>query len=65
MTDKEELNIYRNLLIRLHTCRWTGNMPAFWSLIEKIGAYSYARTNSNGDEKQEEIMMEETLKNLA
>ena len=65
MTQKEELTIYRSLLIRLHTARWTGNTKRFNEILEAIGAYSYARTNSNaGDYKREEKDMETTLKNL-
>jgi len=61
---KYESEILSNVLINLHTCRWTGNMEKFWKLIEKIGEYSYARTNSNGHEEEEEIIRKETLRNL-
>lgn len=62
VTKEEELSIYRNLLIKLHTARWTGNQKMFAEIIEKIGAYSYARTNSNaGNEEAEKELMDRTL----
>ena len=63
-TQKEELRIYRELLIDLHTARWTGHDKRVLELLDLIGAYSYARTNSNGDWKQEEEIQELTLINL-
>jgi hypothetical protein len=63
-TQKEELEIYRRLLIRLHTARWTGHHETVLEILDKIGAYSYARTNSNGDWKQEERDRIRTLLNL-
>lgn len=63
-TQKEELNIYRDLLISLHTARWTGNSKKVIEILDKIGAYSYARTNSNGHEKEEEKNRIRTLLNL-
>ena len=65
MTQKEELSICRSLLIRLHTARWTGNNKRLGEILDAIGAYSYARTNSNaGDYKREEEDREKTLINL-
>jgi hypothetical protein len=65
MTQKEELSIYRNLLIHLHTCRWTGNNERMVKILDVIGAYSYARTNSNpGNDKQEKKQRRLTLLNL-
>lgn len=64
MTEKEELDIYRRLLVNLHTARWTGNHVKVGMILDKIGEYSYARTNSNGHQEEEEIKMEETLKAL-
>lgn len=61
MTDKEKIEIYENLLISLHTARWTGNTKLFAGLMDKIGAYSYARTNSNGYEEEEEELRMRTL----
>lgn len=46
ISQKEELRIYRDLLITLHTCRWTGNNEKVVKILDKIGYYSYARTNS-------------------
>lgn len=60
----EELDIYRSLLINIHTCRWTHNMKGFWELLDKVGAYSYARTNGNGFEGEEERIKEQTLLDL-
>jgi len=64
MTDKEKINILSSFLIRLHTARWTGNTKMFAELMERIAAYSYARTNSNGFEDEEELNRERTLLNL-
>jgi hypothetical protein len=63
-SPEEELAIYRRLLINLHTARWTGNRLKVDDLLDKIGAYSYARTNSNGDFEQEEQDMIKTLLSL-
>lgn len=63
-SPEEELNIYRSFLIELHTTRWTGNTDKFNELLKKIGNYSYARTNSNGDWEQEEQDMIRTLLDL-
>jgi len=64
-TQKEELNIYRNLLITLHTYRWTGNSKKVNEILDLIGAYSYVRTNSSeGAEKQEKRARKNTLLNL-
>ena len=63
-TQKEELEIYRNLLVDLHEARWTGNNKRFTELMYFISAYSYARTNSNGDYKQEEENRIKTLLKL-
>ena len=60
----EEIVIYRNLLISLHTARWTGNGDRVVEILDKIAAYSYARTNSNGDYDQEEKNKIQTLLNL-
>ena len=64
MTQKEELKLYRELLITFHTLEWTGNYDKLRKLVELIGAYSYARTNSIGDEKQERRLEKQTLENL-
>ena len=64
-TQKEELAIYRELLIHLHTCNWTGHHEKVGKILEAIGAYSYARTNSNpGNELQEKRDRIRTLLNL-
>jgi hypothetical protein len=60
-TEKEELKIYRNLLINLHTAAWTCNTKKFQELMERIGRYSYARTNTNGFPEEEEERMKQTL----
>ena len=64
LTEKEELEVYRRLLIQLHTCRWTGHSDKVKEILDAIGHYSYARTNSNGDEKQEEKSRIRTLLEL-
>ena len=63
-TEYEELLIYRRLLINLHEADWTGNVDKVVKLLKKIGDYSYARTNSNGDEQQEDEMRILTLLEL-
>jgi len=60
-TLKQEVNIYRNLLVELHTTIWTGHHEATKKILDKIGSYSYSRTNSNGHEKEEEQNMIRTL----
>ena len=62
--QEEELKIYRNLLIDLHTAHWTGNTKRFGELLKKIGDYSYARTNTNGFPEEEEERMKQTLLDL-
>lgn len=64
MTQKRELQIYRNLLISLHTAVWTGNHEKVRDILEKIGNYSYARTNGWQDEKLEKKLKESTLLEL-
>jgi hypothetical protein len=64
LTEKEELEVYRRLLIHLHTCRWTGHSEKVKEILDAIGNYSYARTNSNDDEKQEEESRIRTLLEL-
>jgi hypothetical protein len=63
-TQREELAIYRRLLINLHTAIWTHHDEIVKDLLQRIGTYSYARTNSNGDWKQEERQQIQTLLNL-
>lgn len=58
---REEVDIYRRFLINLHTARWTGNDLSFAILMEKLSAYSYSRTNSNGHYKEEEQQERRTL----
>ena len=64
ITEQEELEIYRNLLINLHTARWTMNEKQVIKILDAIGIYSYARTNSSGDYDQDERNQERTLKEL-
>lgn len=64
MTQKRELKIYRNLLISLHTAVWTGNNERVRFILDKIGEYSYARTNGWQDEKFEKKIEESTLLEL-
>ena len=64
VTEHEELLIYRRLLINLHEADWTGNTELVRKLLNKIGSYAYARTNSNGDWKQEEEIQTLTLLEL-
>jgi hypothetical protein len=54
MTPKELF--FHNMLIDLHTFRWTMNSVAVKAILDNIGAYSYAHTNSNfydEDDKEE------------
>jgi len=64
MTQKRELQIYRNLLIKLHTANWTGNQKRVIEIMRAIGEYSYARTNSIECEKIEKKLREKTLLKL-
>jgi len=55
-TDKEKVNFFHNMLIDLHTFRWTGDGEKVMRVLEVIGGYSYAHTNSNvydDDDKSE------------
>ena len=64
-TQKEELKIYRDLLIHLHTCRWTHHNDDVIKILDRIGEYSYARTNSNeGNDRYERRHQIQTLLNL-
>lgn len=63
-SEHEELLIYRRLLVKLHTTIWTGQHEKTKDLLNRIGNYVYARTNSNGDWKQEEEMEILTLLDL-
>ena len=50
-TDKEKVNFFHNMLIDLHTFRWTGDGEKVKRVLDVIGGYSYAHTNSNfGDD---------------
>ena len=62
----EEIKIYNDFLIQLHTARWTGNNTRFAELMENLSAYSYARTNGfeGITDKEEKDMLKRTLKNL-
>lgn len=46
-TDKEKVNFFHNMLIDLHTFRWTGDGEKVKRVLDAIGGYSYAHTNSN------------------
>ncbi len=61
MDKDNELEIYRNLLITLHTARWTMNQPRVIEILDAISTYSYAHTNSNGDEEQDLLKQERAL----
>lgn len=61
VSDQQKIEIYENLLISLHTARWTHNTKLFAELMDKIAAYSYSRTNSNGYEEEEAELRERTL----
>ena len=63
-TLKSKVHIYESFLINLHTARWTGDQVLFGILMDKLAAYSYSRTNSNGHYKEEERRMKQTLLNL-
>ena len=63
-TAEEKVRIYESFLISLHTAQWTGNQKRFAEMINKVGAFSYARTNSNGDEEYEEYNRHATFEAL-
>ena len=51
-TDKEKLAFYHNMLIDLHTFRWTMDGEKVNRVLDNIGGYSYEFTNSNaGDDE--------------
>jgi len=45
MTKKE--SFFTNLMIDIHTCRWTGTMDRYAAYMDAIAAFSYAHTNSS------------------
>lgn len=45
MTDREKF--FTNLMIDIHTCRWTGTMDRYAAYMDAIASFSYAHTNSN------------------
>lgn len=60
MTPKELF--FHNMLIDLHTFRWTMNSVAVVAILDNIGAYSYAHTNGNaGDDDDKEEKAYELL----
>lgn len=46
-TDKEKVNFFHNMLIDLHTFRWTGDGEKVKRVLDAIGGYSYTHTNGN------------------
>ena len=61
----DEVNILRNVLVSLHTARWTMNEKRVIKILDAIGSYSYAHTNSNGDYEQDEINQNMALERLS
>jgi hypothetical protein len=64
MSEQEELNIYRDFLIYLHTARWTGNGDSVMRCLEAVGGYSYCRTNGNEYDEYPKPCEEESLLRL-
>lgn len=65
MTPDRELNIYRDLLLKIHTANWTFDNKKLRTIMLAIANYSYARTNTNeGNTKQENELKMKTLLNL-
>ena len=54
MTQTKEA-FFTNLLISIHTARWTGNGDSFRAYMDAIAAYSYAHTNSNFYDEEDKI----------
>ncbi len=54
-TDKEKLNFFHDMLINLHTFRWTGDGDKVVRVLDAIGGYSYAHTNSNFFDEEDKI----------
>ena len=54
MTQTKEA-FFKDLLISIHTCRWTGNTDRFIAYLDAIAAYSYAHTNSNFYDEEDKI----------
>ena len=51
MTLKEKNNFYHNLLINLHTLKWTMNYDKMSKLLDLIGNYSYVHTKNDHKNK--------------
>lgn len=64
MKISEKYNILHNVLINLHTARWTMNEARVKQILDAIGSYSYAHTNSNGDYKQDSVNQCNALERL-
>jgi len=61
----DEASILRSVLVSLHTARWTMNEKRVIEILDAIGSYSYAHTNSNGDYEQDEINQNRALERLS
>jgi len=53
MTDKEKF--FTNLMIDIHTCRWTGTMDRYGAYMAAIATFSYAHTNSNISDEDDKL----------
>jgi len=66
MTPEEQIYIYNDFLILLHTAIWTGNHNKVKELLKKLSTYSSIRTNNfeedNYNDRKEKL--EESLKDL-
>lgn len=64
MKDKEKIQFFTDLLITLHTYRWTSS-PEFPKLLDIIGGFSYKHTNSNfGEEFEPKKYFDDLVKNV-
>src|SRR5258706_9240487 len=63
---QEQVNIFREFIVSMHTHRWTGHMEDFWKCIEKAGAFSYGLTNSYAGQTDGEFnaLYNRNIKNL-
>lgn len=66
ISDKEKIRIYNAFLLSLANMFWDGkdNDEKIVINLEKLKAYSIARTLSCGNQQQDKKLQDESLKNL-
>jgi hypothetical protein len=63
-TDKEKVNFFTDMLISLHTCRWTGDGEKVKKFLDAIGGYSYSHTNSNFGDDEDGFKLDRAFERL-